>query len=411
MRRLAREEGSRCLFDRRSFVAGIAAGLLGGCGGIGGSGRSRANSKAQGGLAALLPVRAEPLQLELYPESTLLLSESELKAVARVGLPPLRLKKYPIAVVYHAVRLWGRAATFSECEFARPELRGCFGRRMVDIMLDDGAFQSLSAALVDRLMEPSQYGVLVRTTQDGGWGYEAASTHPGTYLQVLGELGVPSGERLRLVDGGEFTVADVVRDDARRVHPDGELEWVANGLGRYVGIRQWQNRFGEWVGFDAIAESLLRRPLGRGACLGTHVPYALAALASLQQQESLISAANQTRIIQRLQEIVALLSERQRKDGAWDGGWFGESEQPSQKPPVFDVDLESIEATGHHLEWMTICPPQWRPAPEVIARAATYLAKTLPEVESFVTADWHRYLPFSHAVKALFGLQGKAFAV
>jgi len=401
----------RLVLDRRKFLGAAAAGLLGGCHAAARSGRSLESSAKEGGLRSVLPVREEPLRLDLFPLLAMPVSEEHLQAAARTVLPPVNLKKYPLAVVYHALRLWGPEATLDDVEFLRSDLEGCFGRKMLEIMLDERAFRSLSAALIDHVLEPSEYGVFVRTTADPVWGREAASTHPGTYLQVCGESGVASARPLFVGGTTRFAVADVVRDEARRVHPDGELEWTVNGLGRYLEIRRWQNRFGEWVGFDRMAGRLLEEPWGRGPCLGTHVPYALAALVNLQRHSALMSAECSRRVIQRLKEIGALLSERQGKDGAWDQGWSGDAGAARPEPPVFDIDINPIIATGHHLEWMTICPPEYRPEPAVIARAAEYLAGRVVEIESFAKADWHRFLPFSHAGKALFGLRGNQFAV
>lgn len=121
---------------------------------------------------------------------------------------------------------------------------------------------------------------------------------------------------------------------------------------------------------------------------------------------SLRGAATCARIERYLRDLSVMLAGTQRGDGAWGSTWF-------QHPTLDDVaesDRALMIAAGHHLEWMTICPPGLRPKGGTMRAAAEYCASRIPTFEPAVESDWHFYYPLTHAVKALYGLRGKRFA-
>lgn len=185
------------------------------------------------------------------------------------------------------------------------------------------------------------------------------------------------------------------------------------GLPRYLSTPCWRNRFGENITLDEIAVRLVEREIGSGACLGTHVPMALAVIYDLNQRADpqLIRPQTQQRIRARLKQISEMVRRTQRSDGSWGIDWH----QPGSLPPGLPQSYRQgetgkIAATGHHLEWMTHCPPHLRPNEEVMAAAALYLARNLPVLTDEIEYDFHIYPPATHAFRALLNACGLRWA-
>jgi hypothetical protein len=188
---------------------------------------------------------------------------------------------------------------------------------------------------------------------------------------------------------------------------------VCCGLPRYLSTPRWKNRWGEEISLDEIVGRLVERKLGSGACLGAHVPMALAIVSSLNQQARprLISPQTEERVHARLKEISGLLTRTQGADGSWGLDWHDPGARQAGLPQSYlRGDNGKMVATGHHLEWMTQCPPELRPRDEVLAMAATYLARTLPGLTPEIEADFHVFAPATHAVRALLNVRGVRWA-
>ncbi|QDV18643.1 hypothetical protein Pan153_33030 [Gimesia panareensis] len=355
-----------------------------------------------------LDVYKKPLSVPVYPVSSPSLPIEAIRSVVKYSQPPTVIKVIPISVVYHAIRLWGTSATFPNREFANPLLRGRWGEVMFAIMTDDNAYQEYaSTSSSSHLLLPSDHGVMARVADDGGNGGGTSSTHPGAYLQIMAELGVSSEERLHVIEREESTLADVINDEALRVSLLIEQEWIANGLSRYLKNTKWQNRFGDWISFDLIAEKLVNRKLAKGACQGGHVPYALASLLAVQEQRELLSPKVVNSVENHLRAYSKLLSSTQREDGGWDRGWDGNSIADNKSALETSRSLrERLVATGHHLEWMTICKPALRPDDSVMHSASLFLSREIERTGRSVEMDWHKYMPLTHSAKAVLNAQG-----
>ena len=55
-------------------------------------------------------------------------------------------------------------------------------------------------------------------------------------------------------------------------------------------------------------------------------------------------------------------------DGHWAGDW--PDGKASVTNPIDEPDYKAVIATGHHLEWLAIAPPEFHPPREVVQRAA-----------------------------------------
>jgi hypothetical protein len=393
------------LLSRRqllSLSSGLATLVFTGC--------SRKNAAALGNP---IPVRTKPVKVPIQPLAAVSIDAEQLNAVGAAMAPPTKMEKFPIAWVYHALRLWGCRAGFGGLDFRVKQLRGRWGQHMLQVISDDSAFAEFCAADYPRyLFKESPYGVFVRTSWDDGYGSEWASTHPGKYVQVMAELDIPSTHEIRLFNGRRRRLADVICDDARRLHLSIELEWTTVGLSRYLSVSQWQNRFGQWISFDQLASRLIDQGFGQGSCFGCHVPFALATLLAVAEGSNLLSAKTIRHVTKRLAQFSASLAETQLADGSWGPDWPVACGVPDYRSPLTwrSAQMDTLCVTGHHLEWMTITPPSLRPAERVMERAARYLIQAIISARSLVEDDWHFYSPVSHAAKAVTAAAGYQFA-
>ncbi len=400
--------------QRRDFLARawqyVATSLaLSGCGHQEDSPSVRFSADQSDQRPAHVAVRRTPLPVKIHPIATSAISDQQFQTALRAARPPQDLTRIPLGIVLHALRLWGPDAEFPDLVFERSELNSNWGRCMLDILCDDEHFRRISGIDLDHLFEKSEYGVHVRSSLDSGWASQWGSTHVGDYIEVMGECGVPSGTPLRVTGHlGSFTLRDIVVDEARRLHPAVELDWVCGGLARYVESPSWENRFGRRVSFDEVGLALVNRSLGAGVCFGCHVPFALATLINLEPHHEIVSAHVVDAIQNRLREYAAVLGRTQRADGSWSSRWTGAADQPDHYT-WGTVELDDFSTTGHHLEWMMYAEPDVRPPAPVLEAAVQYLGRMLPLVGEVVKTDWHAYLPLSHAARALVLSRGEVF--
>lgn len=357
-----------------------------------------------------LKVRERPLAVRYVPlSSKLRCTDDELRTLEQAVLPDPTLARFPISWVYHALRVWGPNARFSQFAFLREELQGAWSAQMMRFLMDDAYYAAHCMENQSSLFAETEFGLMVRTVQDNSLESKWSSTHPGKYLHVMAELAIPAASPV-CARGATYThtIADIVRDDARRVHSSIEFEWTAVGLLRYLRTRQWVNRFGQSVSFNSMAQWLIDRPFGRGACFGCHVPFALACFHQLHQTEALLDEQTALRVQQRLREYSQCLDDVQDSEGGWSPHWYSRN----QSPTSFlwgSREWDQVACTGHHLEWTALLPDSMRPAPKVLTRAIRHVARMIRQLRSDIRPRWRTYLPASHAVKAVLTLCGHEF--
>ncbi len=366
-----------------------------------------------GALGSPIPVRPRPLPITIYPIEGWAPERRDLVVAADVLRPYFRRNKVPVSLVYHAMRLWGPDVPFSPRDVPIEPSEGLTGEGLfLRCLTDQRTYEANSKFTLDRLLVPSPFGVQVVTSVvDVGWGQEWGSTHIGKYLQVMSDVEAPSDTPLMLAGDRPARLADVVQDEARRYHPTQELEWVTCGLARYLAVPRWQNRFGQWISFDDLAEILVKRPFGQSACEGTHAPYALATLLNAHTTSPLLSAGRAREVRERLLEYTRFLAGRQQSDGSWTAGWWeDEHDGEHHKTGAAEGVHGKITATGHILEWMVILPTELRPEPAALRRAADFILATIPKLREKILSDFHDYLPTSHALHALVMAGGRRWA-
>ena len=351
------------------------------------------------------PVRDEPRPLVRTTLVRNQFSEDEIERALRTSAPPAYLLKTPVTVLYHALRLWGASANFTDLDFESSQLKGRWGSVMRSALFSEDIQKTFVSIGPETFFHPTPFGLMIRTTADGGFASRFASTHPGAYLSVLADLGTPSDQDIRLSSNPWVpTVRDVVGDCAARIHPAIESEWSASALSRYVSGPDWSDRFGKPTGKNQMVRWLVERPFGHGSCHGCHIPYALAVLF----QDKSISTESHDRIALRLDSYNRQLKRMQASDGSWGSDWSDQNRAGdlSEKFTWGSQAVDRLSVTGHHLGWQSLLDSDHRLSEERLALGVRFVLRQIELVRPEINADWHRYGTLTHAASAILSSTG-----
>ena len=359
--------------------------------------------------AGPLECRREPIRAQPVPMSRLTVGSEAVRRAILAAAPPPALPKYPISVLTHAVECWGKTARFEKLQFLNRDLRADFCGAALRALTEESEYRRLAQKDLQVLLVPSQFGVLVLSVLDSGFGQRFGSPHVGNVLCAFAESGVSANLPLEIAGRGSFSVKDIITDEAARVTASSELEWSAVGLSAYLRASGWRNRFREAVSFDMITKALCERSPGSGPCQGTHTPYSLAWLLNLHGQHAIeLSGRNVEAAKSYLRSCSSVLEETQLNDGGWTLNWHRKLSNTStgSTPSLGSSILDVVTVTGHHLDWMGIAAPEVRPPDHILSHAVELLVRVMPELRAAVEADWHAFPPMSHAARALMRLTG-----
>lgn len=367
-----------------------------GAGAAGGFGTWRA-VRAPGVSSAARPAAPQPglfrdRALALPPAGGLrgTVSREELRRVFWFTQPRWRMSK--TANILHALRLWGGDATFShDAPLGEGRATIADSRRMLTVMLDMKEFNQANVGPSPFLYR-TEYGAGITEYLPSGGNV----AHVDQYLKVMGELGLEAATPIRLADGHEATLADVLRDSLAKYRPTQELEFTAVAYSRWLPPnREWRDREGVRHTLDELCLAMAAKPIGEGACAGAHAPYALANLIRAHRAVPCLSGRAVAAAEGRLREVSGLL-DRHRLPG---GGWYSAWHRSAAPDPVGDPTFQFVVATGHHLEWIAMAPPELRPQADTIRAAASHLAEMIPTHTA--NTIHNGYTTFTHAARAL----------
>ncbi len=315
-------------------------------------------------------------------------TEEQLAAVMDRMKP--RAKPFNTNVALHALRLWGPHAEFGSSDYlSGPQMLGAF--------LDDAEFRKLAGDSAAPLYTEVDGEILVRPALPWDASFDSGAAHTDDVLATLAESGVPLDHPL-VMRHRTATVRELLDTAIRRFHAQQfEYEWTAISYARYLyPLRSWQNRFGQTIDVDTLINETIEAPWRDGVCAGTHRLEALAVLARVDDQEHALPAAERKRVLEHLGSVSQVLTQSQHPAGFWTGRWWDPADAKSSRVPT---KFEQILATGHHLEWLAIAPPEVQPPREVIIRAAQWLVQAMLEIDEPTLQQM--YGPFSHAARAL----------
>ncbi|MEO1996376.1 MAG: hypothetical protein ABGZ17_13995 [Planctomycetaceae bacterium] len=203
-----------------------------------------------------------------------------------------------------------------------------------------------------------------------------------------------------------MTIRNVLQEALRdfRLY-ERETEWSAMAFGLWLvpetpgkkATRSWQTGDGRRVSFDMLAERLIRGHGRFGVCGGTHRVYSLMLLWRLDEEFDILTPRVQEAVFAHLESVRDQITASQFDDGHWRSNWS--QGKLDLENPVDDPEYRRVIMTGHHLEWLSIAPPELHPDREVILKAARWIIKTTISHSSEEVRDHFTF--YSHVGNAL----------
>lgn len=315
-----------------------------------------------------------------------------------------------VKMATHALRLWGPSAIFDEgptyssynagrYQFSCPTL--------LKTLLNDDEFRRMYPNL-SPLLSATTYGVTTRFQVDQFndqpitvW--PDCEAHVGKLISVLGEIGIAGDFPVR-ADGRDWTVADLINDSLRRFTSDQEPDFTAKAYLYYLDLpATWHDRFGRAYDIQDVLRKLVERPRGVGACLGTHACQVLALALRIDTDQTFLSGPMRKSIRDYLTKTSRLLEGSQTREGTWPWRWFG-----AENRVVLQLNeperVADIRAMGHHLEWISIAPPDVCPGDESVRRAVAALQREMADMPNMGFYEYN--FPLTHAARGLCLLAG-----
>jgi hypothetical protein len=347
----------------------------------------------------------QPLSVRSFPLSQSAVSEADLNTLLYHTQLGIKVpKKLSVGDLLHSLRLWKipkDLPTVPSLALRHPEVTHVTPAQIVNVILTDRAYVDFYGDMGESnplfFRTPAGLGVL----RANGTGSPGGEPHVNKLLQVLGECGFPLNQTVRTAFG-EYCIEDILRDAVYRFSINQELEFSATAFANYLPPdRSWVNKFGDKYSFDDLALRLIERSPGEGACYGIHVLFALTVMQSADDIYGIFSDPVRIKVRRHLTSRSRLLERTELIAGGWDKHWGGSEgvESPFSEPAL----LEYVRVTGHHLEWIALASPEYRPPEPVIRRAIAGVVQALKSMsfEQFMEG----YGPCSHAVRAIMLLE------
>ena len=358
----------------------------------GAPGRPPAAARAEGP-AASRPPRDSPVSLR----PTLTFAD-ELDARAVDPLVERLRQDRPVSVsdALHVLRLFGPDAV---CKPANGEGAPL---PVLDTILDyetgSAYFGGSGPPLID-----TREGVRSRVVfrRDARWQPERQA-HDDQLLAILAEVGVPLSRRVR-TPGGEHTVRNILDDTLANFDlKKQEIEWSALSVALYLPPRNsWFDKYGQRFTLDDVATELMARLYRpRLSCAGTHLLYSMTALMRADEQYAVLTPGVREELREKLREAACALPRSQSPDGMWGADWASPlRETAGAGSPGAAPRGDQILATGHHVEWLMLLPPDMAPPRECLLAALRGLQVRLQADDPQLMRQ--NYCPYSHAARVL----------
>jgi hypothetical protein len=333
------------------------------------------------------PPRTTPLVIEPLYDDPEVVSDRELADVLAKIQPRFPREKLKPNYVEHALRTWSVQATFAD-----PDVMS--GEALKNYLVDHGRYLAAWGNEMEPLLSDQEAGVAVR------WGYvDGASVHHDHWLASLTEAGVSLDEPVFTPSQREHTIRDVLQQSLWDFRVDEvETEWSALAFGLWLPPqREWRLRDGRVVTFDLLADRLMRGDRKLGVCAGTHRVYSLMVLVRLDDEFQILTPTMRDRVWSHLETVRDAITVSQFPDGHWPSNWADGADAVAK--PVDEELYKKVIATGHHLEWLAIAPPELHPPREQILNAADWVIGVTRGQSDAEIAQ--RYTFFSHIGNAL----------
>jgi len=238
---------------------------------------------------------------------------SELQAVF------VETRCYSVGDLLHRWRVFGALEDPAATKLLTAEL---------PLVCDHAAFSEAFPKALPLFVETSTgYRTRLRLPSDPRNSVEGES-HEFQLLCCFAEAGVGCNHLINISHSQRITVMDLLQEAQRDWNQVNDPSWLLVASCRFApDAPNWVNRFGEATGLEEMALQLIKQPVGRGACYGTHVPYALAEFLNTYRERAApeVPAVIVVQVRTHLTELCEKLIVSQRANGAWGKDWAGPS--------------------------------------------------------------------------------------
>jgi hypothetical protein len=214
--------------------------------------------------------------------------------------------------------------------------------------------------------------------------------HEGQFLAMLAQCRVEPTYPMK-VDGRDYTVMDLVRQEQSSCRSGSELTFKLIGLMHYLKSDDtWKDaNGGEW-GIPRLIREELAQPIIGATCGGTHRLFGLTYAYKKRQQRGEPVTGQYRRAQVYIKDFQEYTFNLQNPDGSFSTAFFagrGDTPDPQRR----------LETTGHIAEWLTFSLENQQLTEPRMVKAIDYLATLL---DSNPNMQW-KVGPVGHALHAL----------
>ncbi|MCC9602744.1 hypothetical protein LOC67_19515 [Stieleria sp. JC731] len=335
-------------------------------------------------------LRDQPREVGPLYDYPMAVTDQQLTEVLYKLRPRFNEQPTKVNFVDHAIRMWGKDATFGDDSLSGP--------RMQELLLNHDAFESMWSAPAP-LLQRSEGGIAVSTQV----GRESVS-HVDHLMGTLCEIGVPLSQPVKTANG-DGRLGEIIEYGLNHFSLNQrEYEWTSLATAFYaIDGQHWFTREGQAIDFDTFASRLMRQQQPEGVCYGQHRLYTLTMLLRIddQMRDEGVTTLLTSQVRDQICDYLLVMNQRllcsQAEHGYWDGNW------PNASLPVPDPGTNELSrrilATGHVLEWWAMAPEELQPPRESIIRAAQWLSREIIAMDETTIEKNFTFL--SHAGRAL----------
>ena len=214
--------------------------------------------------------------------------------------------------------------------------------------------------------------------------------HDGQFLAMLAQSRVKMDYPL-IVDGKQFTVADLVELEKSTCRPYSELTFKLIGLVHYLDIEAtWKNDRGTDWDLPRLIKHELAQPINGATCGGTHRMMGFSYAVRKRERRGQPVNGQWRRAQKFVQDYHTYTFRLQNPDGSFSTNYF--------RGRANRADTERrLETTGHILEWLVFSLPKEELREPKTVLAVQYLTELLDENRYRTWPDG----PRGHALHAL----------
>jgi hypothetical protein len=196
--------------------------------------------------------------------------------------------------------------------------------------------------------------------------------HPAQFLAMLAQSRVKTDFPI-LVDGKNFTVADLIQHEKDTCRPATELTFKLIAFTHYLKSDEtWKSNDGQDWDIPRVIKEELKQPIHGAACGGTHRMTGFSYAVRKREARGESFEGQWMRAKKFVEDYHAYTFTLQNADGSFSTDWF-------LRRADYNELGRKLQTTGHITEWLAYSLPKDQLTDEKMVKAVDYLATILLE--------------------------------